>query len=79
MSDWLSYRDTRNTKPGRSAIAHHIPHLSSVFSPSFKVVQDIQGKGEKRKDEAGGPVGPGEEGSADDPEEALPRHRGERG
>lgn len=51
---WIYYR---KTKPGRSAIGYHVLEMSSVFQPSFQVVQEIQVAEEKGETEAGAGVG----------------------
>ena len=58
--EWIYYR---KTKPGRSAIGYHMLEMSSVFQPSFQVVQEIQVAEEKGEAEAG--AGAGDSGNPD--------------
>ena len=61
---WIYYR---RRKPGRGAITYHILETSSIFNPSFQVVQEIQLREERQEDESGDPVGP--DADAEDEEE----------
>ena len=52
---WIYYR---RTKPGRGASTYHLLEMSSVFNPSFQVVQEMRVSEEQQEDEAGDPLGP---------------------
>jgi hypothetical protein len=54
---WIYYR---HNKPGPGTIIYHTLEMSSVFNPSFKVVQEIQLREEQQDTEDGDPVGPRE-------------------